>query len=833
MTRQAELLIMTALKNASFACGLAVKVSVNGRTQFRGAYGMKDLENMVEADRTDVSHFAGQVWSVSKPFTAHFWMKFLNDSALNFESRKSEVHHVLSDYPRVSYVERKNLVLSDENFPVIEYFPVKLDELRNLHGPVKLAAKHFLVHMAGIDLYPEDDHDFKIFNSSTQWFKRYVGSYAKSEFQPVTMFSYSNIGYDLIGVMLERLQANKFTDYGLAQLASLNITSTDFHRLDHVYMGEFSQYDDGIRRTWSQSNATAANLTLRSGSARLISNVDDLDKFGNITARMYKQAFIDTTDDMQKLPLFRDKIREQYSMIEPEGYNKGDSEWEDYAAGWGQSRQLVNNHRNQRCLRVLVNHAGLGNGVCAYLGVGMHDLDVDRDAEKPAEEQDPMRQRQMDPVRFDQGAIPHCYWKTPVDEEMITRWELPSKTQMMLNRNKHWDLYGDYYFDGAKDRLEDELNRYQENAQMLLYLMIDDPLERTNYNQRLIAMQACWKRYTNHEEWKIKRVEHKIWRQFIREHWRRCRKEPDSLDKKEYETLLERVEMFMDYRRDVQDAILSLTTVWMVPIENIRKDIEAHFQQNARVNEEWLDIILRKLKITDSHRTYASYYDIDQPFNKLKSEHALPNNYGNDDENTGADVDRFETVELNNLDRCSCGRLSRLEARYPEQFEMEPPKPDRKDAQDNPMTVDVDAMTGTVFYDRVNCDSPKHILPRSWLSPTRRVVTRQHSNDFVPPKKRQRTGPAQKSVVVSVICNQNAFNAKALGRDLDALFGQHFFHTPPPPPSPPPSPPCAHQQQEHLCDICNRSCKSKSGLASHKRACRKRSLKDLPLQLSS
>ncbi len=69
---------------------------------------------MVEADRDDVSHFTGQVWSVSKPITAHLWMKFLNDSALGFDSPKSDVHHVLGDYPKFGYVERINRLFSNE-----------------------------------------------------------------------------------------------------------------------------------------------------------------------------------------------------------------------------------------------------------------------------------------------------------------------------------------------------------------------------------------------------------------------------------------------------------------------------------------------------------------------------------------------------------------------------------------------------------------------------------------------------------------------------------------------------------------------------------------------
>src|ERR1700757_3518361 len=98
--------------------------------------------------------------------------------------------------------------------PVEKYFP----EIHQVRGEYKSAPPITLVqlatHTAGLDREPEDTETY-VKGSVAEWEKTLIAAlpHTKYLYEPGTRFSYSNIGYAILGAALSHAAHQSYTEY--------------------------------------------------------------------------------------------------------------------------------------------------------------------------------------------------------------------------------------------------------------------------------------------------------------------------------------------------------------------------------------------------------------------------------------------------------------------------------------------------------------------------------------------------------------------------------------------------------------------------------------------
>lgn len=149
-----------------------IVVIKSGETVFNGSYGFRDVEKGIKCNGNEIFQLA----SLSKTFTAVLTMKLIEEGKLSLNTRISD------------------------------FFPV-------LHPEQKITVAQLLGHTSGIrEVLADSALREKVFSglkADREELLQYFSS-QRLEFTPGSEFSYSNSGYDLLGMIIEKVTGMQY-----------------------------------------------------------------------------------------------------------------------------------------------------------------------------------------------------------------------------------------------------------------------------------------------------------------------------------------------------------------------------------------------------------------------------------------------------------------------------------------------------------------------------------------------------------------------------------------------------------------------------------------------
>src|SRR6266568_1094918 len=224
--------------------GAAVLVIHDGRTVFQRGYGITDLRRRTKIDPQTNFRLA----SVTKQFTAMTIMLLVNDGKLRYDDRLTAIFPGFPPYGRA------------------------------------ISIRHLLNHTSGLqdyeDLMPEPDPKVPV--EQTQIHDAGVLDLLKQQkatkFTPGSKWAYSNSGYVLLGVVVEKVSGKTFSDFLRDRIfAPLKMTNTVAYvrgknEVPNRAFGHSLESD-----TWKETDQSPTSATL--GDGGVYSSIEDLTKW--------------------------------------------------------------------------------------------------------------------------------------------------------------------------------------------------------------------------------------------------------------------------------------------------------------------------------------------------------------------------------------------------------------------------------------------------------------------------------------------------------------------------------------------------------------------------
>lgn len=221
--------------------GLSVALVKDGELFWSKGFGYSDKNNGIKA--TDDTIFA--VASISKLFTGIAIMQLVEDGLINLDS------------------------------PITDYIP-EFNIERNYTEEIPITVRNLMTHHSGIP----DSKTHNMFGESNETFHGTVAylNTQKTVYKPREVLAYSNLAINLLGIIVERVSGDNFTDY-VAQniLSPLSMDNSSFQ-----YVYEWEGVDKNIvsKSYKSGSQETYKELRIRDiPAAGLFSNAKDLSNF--------------------------------------------------------------------------------------------------------------------------------------------------------------------------------------------------------------------------------------------------------------------------------------------------------------------------------------------------------------------------------------------------------------------------------------------------------------------------------------------------------------------------------------------------------------------------
>lgn len=230
------------IEDASGEFSGAVLLSKGGKPVFTGAYGLADRENKIP--NTLATKF--RVGSMDKMFTAVAVLQL---------------------------VQAGRIVLND---PVAKFLP----DYPNKDLASKVTIHHLLTHTGGTgDIFgPEfDAHRLEL-----RTLEDYVRLYGKRglEFEPGSRWAYSNYGFILLGVVIEKVSGQSYYDYVDQHVFQpIGMTSTGFRPEEQAVPGRSVGYTRFGGGEWHPNSDTLPYRGTSAGGG--YSTVEDLARFAN------------------------------------------------------------------------------------------------------------------------------------------------------------------------------------------------------------------------------------------------------------------------------------------------------------------------------------------------------------------------------------------------------------------------------------------------------------------------------------------------------------------------------------------------------------------------
>ena len=160
---------------------ITIGVVSGGKLVWTKSYGYADTEKKLPATKDTVY----RIGSITKQFTALMLLQL---------------------------VEQGKVRLSD---PVEKYLP-EVNKLQNrFAGAPPITLIQLATHTSGLDREPDDEQMLYIKGPVSEWEKKLIASIPLTRFikEPGTRYSYSNIGYAILGLALSRAAGEPYVEY--------------------------------------------------------------------------------------------------------------------------------------------------------------------------------------------------------------------------------------------------------------------------------------------------------------------------------------------------------------------------------------------------------------------------------------------------------------------------------------------------------------------------------------------------------------------------------------------------------------------------------------------
>lgn len=224
------------------AAGFAVAVVRDGRVLLARGYGMADIEQGVPV--TDRTIF--RIGSITKEFTAAAILKLAEQGRLSLDDTLSRY---VPSFPR--------------------------------GGEVTL--RQMLLHTSGIRNYtsvpsflPQSPREFM----TDDMVALIAGAAPLYDFEPGTSWNYSNSGFFLLGVVIEKVSGQRYAQFVKANLVDpLGLTSIAVDDLAEIVPGRAEGYDKAPGTLTGFHNATHISLSVASAAGAVRANAVDLAKW--------------------------------------------------------------------------------------------------------------------------------------------------------------------------------------------------------------------------------------------------------------------------------------------------------------------------------------------------------------------------------------------------------------------------------------------------------------------------------------------------------------------------------------------------------------------------
>lgn len=239
-----ELILKNLADNRS--PGAAVSIRENGRVLFARGYGVRDLRTRTAIDSSTNFRLA----SCTKQFTAMAIMLLVHDGKLRYDENLKDVFPEFPEYGKAITI--RNLLNHTAGLPDYESL---MDEISNGHA--KWTESRQIQDAEVLHLLEMQRH---------------------GKFSPGTQWSYSNSGYVVLGLVVERVSGKPFEDFlhdrifaPLGMNHTLAYVKGKNHVSDRAY-GYSKESDDFVE---TDQSATSATL----GDGGVYSNIEDLAKW--------------------------------------------------------------------------------------------------------------------------------------------------------------------------------------------------------------------------------------------------------------------------------------------------------------------------------------------------------------------------------------------------------------------------------------------------------------------------------------------------------------------------------------------------------------------------
>jgi CubicO group peptidase (beta-lactamase class C family) len=232
--------IFLAVANSN-SPGIAVLVQKDGRTLFRNGYGVRDLRTLSRIDEEANFRLA----SCSKQFTAMAIMLLVHDGKLRYDEPLSEVFPDFAAYART--ITMRHLLTHTSGLPDYE----------DLMAGTTWTTTHQI----------QDDEVLHLLKLQTH-----------GKFAPGTSWSYSNSGYVVLGLVVEKVSGKPFSRFlhdRIFDPLQMRTTLAYINGRNAPPKRAFGHTKEGERFVETDQSSTSATL----GDGGVYSNLDDMAKW--------------------------------------------------------------------------------------------------------------------------------------------------------------------------------------------------------------------------------------------------------------------------------------------------------------------------------------------------------------------------------------------------------------------------------------------------------------------------------------------------------------------------------------------------------------------------
>lgn len=177
---QVDALAAAELAEENIGC-ITIGIVSGGNLVWTKSYGFADVERKLPATKDNVFG----IGSITKQFTALMLLQL---------------------------VEQGKVRLSD---PVEKYLPEVKKLQKRFAGAPPITLIQLATHTSGLDREPDDEQMLYIKGHPSEWDKKLIATIPLTSFiyEPGTRYSYSNIGYAILGAALSRAAGEPYVEY--------------------------------------------------------------------------------------------------------------------------------------------------------------------------------------------------------------------------------------------------------------------------------------------------------------------------------------------------------------------------------------------------------------------------------------------------------------------------------------------------------------------------------------------------------------------------------------------------------------------------------------------